>query len=111
MDRRTFIIAASALTGGFALSFWLPELFKSSDRSASLNDIQYNFIQSVQQHLFPKHSESPGADDIYATDYLQFVLADPNVNAEDRQLIINGIGWLEKVCQKQFNSFAVFVFR
>ena len=70
---------------------------------ALLNNVQLDFIKTVQQHLFPKEAGSPGAADIHAGDYLQFVLADPNVDSDDRQLIIDGIGWLEEVCQNEFD--------
>jgi gluconate 2-dehydrogenase gamma chain len=104
IDRRTFIIAASALAGGFALSAWLPSIFKSSVNDAPLNEAQIEFIETVQQHLFPKEADSPGAADINAGVYLQFVLADPNVDSDDRQLLIDGIGRLEQVCQKEFTQ-------
>lgn len=104
IDRRTFIIAISALAGGFAASALLPSLFKSLGKEAPLNDVQTEYIKAVQQHLFPKEADSPGAADINAGAYLQFVLADPNVDADDRQLIINGIGWLEEECQTEFKE-------
>jgi len=102
INRRTFITAVAALSGGFALTAWLPSFFKSSGREASLNEAQAAFIETVQQHLFPKGPDSPGAADINAAAYLQFVLADPNVNSDDRQLLIDGIGRLETVCQNEF---------
>lgn len=104
IDRRTFIIGLSALVGGFAATAIVPSLFKSVGREAPLNSVQSKFIEEVQQHLFPKGADSPGAADIHAAAYLQFVLADPNINPDDRQLIINGIGWLEEECQTKFKQ-------
>jgi gluconate 2-dehydrogenase gamma chain len=51
-------------------------------------------LAAVQNRLFPRQQDSPGADDINALAYLQRALEDPSL-AEDKQFIRNGVGWLD----------------
>jgi len=51
-------------------------------------------LSTVQNHLFPRGADSPGADDINALAYLQSALEDPAL-VEDTQFIHNGVGWLD----------------
>ncbi len=103
INRRTFIIAVASFGGGFALSKFLPNLFKSADESKLLSSQEKRVLKRVLRHLFPKAEKSPGADEINALDYLQFVLLDPQLDPRDQSFILNGVRWLDDECQKLFS--------
>jgi len=82
MDRRTFLIQT---TGTIAV-ISTPSLAASPD--------EWQTLAAVQEHLFPSEPDSPGAKDINATAYLDFVLA-----PDEREFIKNGVAQLEKMAQ------------
>ncbi len=102
IDRRTFLIVAASFGGGYALSELIPFVFQSIDKSRILSPGREGVLKEVLRHLFPVMENAPGADDINALIYLQFVLADPNLDPRDQKFIVNGIGWLEEECQTLF---------
>ncbi|MEN8217402.1 MAG: gluconate 2-dehydrogenase subunit 3 family protein [Pseudomonadota bacterium] len=93
MDRRTFLIQ----TTGTIAAMSTPSLAAST----SLTPDEWQTLAAVQEHLFPSEPDSPGAKDINATAYLDFVLA-----PVEREFIKNGVLQLEKMAQsiegKQF---------
>jgi len=104
IDRRTFIVALASLGAGFALSEFLPGLFQGIDQTRVLIPGKERTLKEVLRHLFPATHNSPGADEINALIYLQFVLLDPQLDPRDQNFIINGIQWLDEECQKLFTS-------
>jgi gluconate 2-dehydrogenase gamma chain len=56
---------------------------------------------SVQNHLLPDNDDGPGANDINATLYLQGVLVETDIDKDDKEFILNGVGWLNDVANKQ----------
>lgn len=104
ISRRNFLIAAAALAGGYGLSKLLPDLLQIIPDSNPLTADQEKVLKAVQRYLFPSTESSPGADDINAFSYMQFVFIDPELDPRDQKFIINGIGWLEEECQKIFSS-------
>jgi gluconate 2-dehydrogenase gamma chain len=59
-------------------------------------------LAAVQEHLFPPTDEAPGASDIHAIDYLHKALENPAADGEDKEFIVNGVGWLNELTQEQF---------
>lgn len=102
INRRTFIITVAAFGGGFALSELIPALYRSLAKEKILSAAEAAVLSQVQLHLFPPADHSPGAQDINAFAYLQFVLADPALDPRDQKFIINGVRWLEEECQSLF---------
>lgn len=102
IDRRTFLIVAASFGGGYALSELIPYIFQSIDKSRILSSGREMVLKEVLRHLFPVTENAPGADEINALIYIQFVLADPNLDHRDQKFIVNGIEWLEEECQSLF---------
>ncbi len=105
MDRRTFLIQ----TTGTIVTASMPYLANTATLAnrldnAILSKQQWQTLAVVQEHLFPSESEAPGAKDINALTYLQFVLTDPQLDSADRELIIKGVIQLEKIAQYQENK-------
>ena len=73
---------------------------------AIFNEAQWRLLKQVQQHLFPATPDSPGAADLNAAPYLQWVIADPNMDEEITTFLKNGVQWtLETLQEKQIASF------
>lgn len=57
-------------------------------------------IAAVQQHLFPADNSSPGASDINALQFLRSMIETPDIEAEERDFIVNGEKWLNGIALK-----------
>jgi len=98
-DRRAFLSQITAISTTAAL---LPAIALAENRhsTAEITDTPFLTQQpwktfaAVQEHLFPVTKDSPGAGDINATLYLKSMLYTPDMEKENREFIINGIGWL-----------------
>jgi gluconate 2-dehydrogenase gamma chain len=94
ITRRQFLLAAA----GSSLAALFP---LSSDAAAehrakpAATPDPWPVIDAVQQHLFPTEAEAPGAREINALGYLQFVITDNTLDTEDREFISKGVVWLE----------------
>ena len=101
ISRRRFLIAAAG--GSVALLFGL--------KPAAADEAEFDpwpTLDAVLSHLLPSEPDSPGAVEIHAPDYLRFVVADPKVDREQRDFIVQGNQWLDELARQQhgrpFNS-------
>jgi gluconate 2-dehydrogenase gamma chain len=104
IDRRSFLLATGVFAGSITFGSLLAYYYKSSRKSSPFNKSQDKILQEVQEHLFPKSGDSPGADDVNALYYLHFVLTDPDIDEDNKNLLISGVDWLEEECQVTFNK-------
>ncbi len=93
LTRRQLLLASA---GGVSLLFPLAAV---SDKPVSSGN-PWPVIDAVQQHLFPAEANAPGAKQINALGYLQFVVTDATLDETDRQFIIRGAGWLQDISQQ-----------
>jgi len=63
----------------------------------------WNTFFAVQNHLFPKDDDSPGAEDINATGYLKSVLALPDMDSADKKFILDGVNWTNDLSRQMFD--------
>ncbi len=68
-----------------------------------LTDDQFQLIRSVQQILLPSDGNGPGAKDIIADTYLLWVLSDIRMDPEEKEYIINGMGWVDETAEEEFS--------
>ena len=105
-SRRTFLRHSGAFLAASAGFAWLPLVLGEESSSEieiyPLSQEQTKILSAVQQHLFPKGIESPGALDINALEYLQFVISYPDFEADSRDFIFRGIGYLHKASMERF---------
>jgi gluconate 2-dehydrogenase gamma chain len=95
ITRRRFLVQAAG--GSVALLFGL--------RAASADDYNpWPTLDAVTQHLLPSEPDSPGAVEIRALDYLRFVSADPQVDHEEREFMLQCNRWLDELAQEQHGS-------
>jgi gluconate 2-dehydrogenase gamma chain len=93
--RRRFLIQAAG--GTVALLFGL--------RNAAAADYDpWPTLDAVTQHLLPSETDSPGAVEIHALDYLRFVTGDPLVDQQERDLILQGNQWLDQLAQERYDG-------
>ncbi len=95
ITRRRFLVQAAG--GSVALLFGL--------RAAGADDYDpWPTLDAVTRHLLPSEPDSPGAVEIRALDYLRFVSADPQVDREEREFMLQGNRWLDELAQAQHGS-------
>ena len=104
INRRSFLLATGVFAGSITFGSLLAYYYKSSRKARPFNKSQDKILEEVQEHLFPKSDDSPGANDINSLPYLYFVLTDPDIDEDNKNLIINGVDWLEEECQSNFNK-------
>ena len=102
ISRRRFvggIIAAS--TAGTFLSSHL--YGRSISNNKLLSNSQLRLISSIQNILFPSDKNGPGAYDIMADRYLEWVLSDIRMDPEERDYIIIGISWVDETSDETYS--------
>ena len=104
INRRSFLVATGVFAGSVTFGSLLSYYYKNSQKSKPFNNSQDKILQEAQEHLFPKLYGSPGAIDINSLHYLHFVLTDPDIDQDNKNLLINGVEWLEEECQTTFTK-------
>ena len=65
---------------------------------------QQQTIEAVQEHLYPKGPDYPGATDIGAARYLEWAITVPETDPDIRNTIVNGIGRLHDATTERFDT-------
>lgn len=100
ISRRGFILSASL--GAAATQIPLGKSFAQSVTQKSiLSEKQQAIVSSVQEILFPKDENGPGATEIHALEYLNWVLSDPEKDQEEVDYLIKGIGWVDETAEEE----------
>jgi len=106
-SRRDFLKASSIL----AASLFIPACdnndhidTKTALANPLLTKAPWQTFAAVQNHLFPKDADSPGAVDFNATLYLKSVLELPGVDEADKKFLRDGVKWLNDIAQQMFSK-------
>ena len=102
-SRRNFIknsLAIGALTQMSVLQSCINNEYDTS----VLNKKQMAIAISVQNILFPKDENGPGAIDFNADKYLLWVLLDKRIPKDENQYIINGLKWVDETAQEEMSE-------
>ena len=105
LSRKQFL--GSVLAGGLISQLPFTDVIaqiKASPKINLLSNEQLKILQSVQDILFPSDGDGPGALDINASDYLVWVLSDPNKDVDEIKYITNGIGWMDETAEEQYSK-------
>lgn len=91
-SRRTFILRAA----GFLTTLFLsPVIIRAAKKTSSVPpEDSWQTLAVVQEHLFPSETDSPGAKEINALEYLRNVTKDPTIDSDEKEFILNGVKWL-----------------
>lgn len=95
INRRDFLIGMAILAAGASIPVAFKFFWQNQRRDpAVFSEEEWMAIGILQEHLLPSEKNAPGAKEINARGYLQWVLKDPNYDVEEKQYIHDGIGWL-----------------
>lgn len=107
LGRRSFLLRGGAALATVAALAGLPyALRKDLTRETSFvlfSTEQKHTVSAVQEHLFPKGPDSPGAADINATAYLEWAITAPGIDPDTRNTIVNGVGRLQDSSLERFD--------
>ena len=98
VSRREFL--KKIILGSAAIAF-SNEVLANSDK---LTDDTWKTFSVLHLHLFPVSVNSPDANTINATAFLKSIIEWPGVDVEDKNFILDGVGWLNGVSLKQFKN-------
>ena len=107
ISRREFITRLTVL-GSLAASYpaaALQQLRSEQGPEAAQhwrNEDPWKTIAVVQEHLFPSTENSPGAGDFQAIVYLRNTIENPAADGEDKEFILNGVGWLNDLSRERY---------
>lgn len=107
INRRAFLVRGSVALAAAAVLAGAPHVLRTygtreSSSTTAFSRRQQETLAAVQEHLFPRLADSPGADDINALFYLNAALAVPGFNPDTRNSIVNGIQRLHDSSHEQF---------
>lgn len=108
LSRRSFLRATAGASIGLSLSSILGCIHRVSQTHPTIDGAQDKELSTVLSTLLPSETHSPGAKELNASAYFQFVLLDPSVDEAEKQLILDGLNLLSEHClekrQGQFSS-------
>ncbi len=108
LDRRKFLIRGGATVAVVTALAGLPlALRKEMTKETSFvffSSQQQQTLTALQEHLFPKGPDSPGATDIGAAAYLEWAITVPESDPDSRNTIVNGIGRLQDATIERFDT-------
>lgn len=109
LGRRAFLFRGGATLATVAALAGLPyALRKELTRESSFvlfSAQQLDAVSTVQEHLFPHASESPGAIDVNAARYLEWAITAPGIDPDTRNTIVNGVSRLQDASRERFDVF------
>ena len=104
LNRKHFL--AAVIAGTASLSFrplrmgGRPEM----PGGQGFGDEERELVGAVQEILFPSDGNGPGAADIQATEYLEWVLSDREKDPDEVSYILDGIGWVNEYTNKSIRN-------
>lgn len=102
MQRRGFIKAMLVGTVATQIPWWVACSNNFEGKEAFIfSPKQKEILIIVQEFLFPPDGDGPGASEIYADKYLQWVVLDPEMDKEEIKYIFKGIGWVEETAEEE----------
>jgi len=102
IDRRTFILRVA----GFLVTLFLsPVIVRAAKKTpAVLPEDPWHTLAVVQEHLFPSETDSPGAKEINALEYLRNVTKDHVIDSDEKEFILNGVKWLNDLALEKHEA-------
>ena len=108
LGRRTFLIlggaAFAAVTALAGLPYALRKELTQETSFVFFSSQQHQTVAAVQEHLFPKGPDSPGAADVNATKYLEWAITVSGVDPDIRNTAVNGITRLRDATTERFET-------
>ncbi|KAA3615609.1 MAG: gluconate 2-dehydrogenase subunit 3 family protein [Calditrichaeota bacterium] len=111
MDRRSFLMRMAILSAGSALtlpgcSSEVKRTIASGHNPSILSKDEWNVLLAVQDVLFPTEENSPGAREINAASFVQWIISDSELDPAERKFLKDGFKWLnEEAVERWENNF------
>jgi len=102
LTRRQLLIRAAG--GSLAALLPLPAYSASDHQAGAAKSDPWPVIDAVQQLLLPTEKHAPGAHEINALAYLQFVVNDTTLDADEREFITHGVKWLQGISLQTYQQ-------
>lgn len=101
LDRRTFLLRMALLTTSAAmpLSMCTPQkkkLFQKGRNAQILSEKEWQILIAVQDILFPSEDNAPGARELNAASFVQWVIGDKELDPEETAFLKNGLTWVDE---------------
>jgi len=107
VGRRTFLLRGGAALATAAALAGLPyAVRKKLTRETSFvlfSAQQLKTLSAVQEHLFPRGPDAPGAADINAAAYLEWAITAPGIDPDRRNTMVNGVDELQDASRERFD--------
>ena len=105
LNRREFMRLLTLITGAVA-SYPLSGLAieRQQKEIPFHNKEPWKTLSEVQDHLFPSEENSIGAKDINALVYLQNMMNISSFDLDDKELLNNGVIWLNDLSKQQYSK-------
>ena len=109
IDRRTFLMrmAMAGVAASLPITMCTPgkkEGLLLERDPAVLSEKEWDILITVQEHLFPSETDSPGASDINAAAYVQWVLTDTELDPAERDFLKNGLTRLDDEAKERWEE-------
>ena len=98
MQRRRFLIAAGWGSAGLLLPTPSHASLAPPPKEAGS---PWPILEAALTRLLPADGDGPGAEDLGAVGYLRRALDGPRLNPDDRDLVLNGAGWLDDAARQE----------
>ncbi len=76
----------------------------SENKYAVFTGHRFEMVRIIQQILFPDDGFGPGAMEIHADRYLEWVLSDERMDSEDRNYILKGFNWIDESSSEHYKK-------
>jgi len=107
LGRRAFMLRGGAALATVAALSGLPYALRKDLTKETpfvlFSGQQHQVVSAVQDHLFPKGPDSPGATDINAAAYLEWAITAPGVDPDTKNTIVNGVDRLHDASRERFD--------
>tara|TARA_R110002050_G_scaffold221441_1_gene357300 strand:+ start:96998 stop:97606 length:609 start_codon:yes stop_codon:yes gene_type:complete len=105
LNRRHFLLGLAAIS----TAALIPTAISCSaspihDIHNQLTDEDFTTLTAVQNHLFPRSKNSPGASDIHAAQYYTWVLMDTEKDADSLTQLRDGIRWTTETADETYGK-------
>ena len=103
LNRRHFLLGIAAIS----VTALIPTAISCSsipihDIHNQLTDEDFATLSAVQNHLFPKSKNSPGASDINAAQYYTWILMDSEKAPDSLEQLRDGIRWTKETSDETY---------
>ena len=105
VSRRHFLLGIATLSLAATIPGWIScSATPVHDIHGQLSDDDFALLISVQNHLFPRQKNVPGAEDFNAPTYFTWVISDTKMDQEIVRDLKKGFDLLHRTCQNLFSK-------